>query len=91
MFFPLSILRVRIVRDGQKKRNTFAPVILIVLVVLILTLLMTPLLLIAAILQPRGVWKLLKTVARFAMLFFKTRGLHVEINNERDNILIYHK
>ncbi|MDP6046322.1 MAG: hypothetical protein QGG25_11985 [Phycisphaerae bacterium] len=91
MFFPLSILRVRIVRDGTRKRNLFVPVVLIACAVLILSLLMTPLLLIAAIIRPHAIWKMLKTFGHFAVLFFKTRGLHVEINNERDNILIYHK
>jgi len=91
MFFPLSILRVKIVRDGQRKRNLFVPVILVVLGVLLLTLLMTPLLLIAAIFQPHAIWKMLKAFARLAIMFFKTRGTHIELNNQRDNILIYHK
>jgi hypothetical protein len=34
---------------------------------------------------------MLKTVWRFGVFFSKTRGLHVEVNNARDNILIYHK
>jgi hypothetical protein len=91
MFFPLSILRIRIIRDGQRKRNMFVPVLLIWVFALLLALLMLPLMAIVAIFRPRAVWAMLKTVGHFAVLFGKTRGLHVEIHNARDDILLYHR
>jgi hypothetical protein len=69
----------------------FVPVIVIWLLVLLVTLLILPLMAIVAIFRPRAVWTMLKTAGRLAVLFSKTRGLHVEIHNARDDILVYHR
>jgi hypothetical protein len=69
----------------------FLPVIVVCLAALALALLIAPLVLLAAIVNPHAVWKMLKTFGHFAVFFFKSRGTHIELNNERDNILIYHK
>ena len=89
MFFPPSILRVRIVRDGQRKRNMFVPLILLWPLALLVALLMLPLMAIVAIFRPRAVWMLLKAFGRFAVFCSNARGLHFEIHNARDNILLY--
>ena len=69
----------------------FVPVILICLLALAMSVLLLPLVAIAAIFRPGAVWAMLKTVWRMTGLFFKTRGLHVEISNTRGSVLIYHK
>jgi len=69
----------------------FLPVIVVCLGVLILALLLAPLMLLAAIFNPHAIWKMLKAFGHFAVFFFKSRGTHIELNNQRDNILIYHK
>ena len=89
MFFPPSILRIRVVSGGQRKRNTFVPLILLWPLVLLISLLMLPLAAVVAIFRPRAVWKMLKTVGRFAVFCSDARGLHVEIHNTNDNILVY--
>ena len=89
MFFPPSILRVRIVSGGQRKRNTFVPLILLWPLAGLVALLMLPLMVIVAIFRPRAVWRMLKTAGRFAVFCSDARGLHVEIHNARDDILLY--
>jgi len=91
MFFPLSILRIKIVRNGIRKRNMFLPVVLIWLTIAILLLLAAPLMILMAIFRPRPVRMMLKAIWRFLVFFSRTRGLHLEFNNERRSILIYHK
>ncbi len=89
MFFPPSILRVRILRDGQRKRNMFVPLILLWPLALLLVVLMSPLMVIVAIFRGRAVWALLKTIGRFAVFCSNARGLHVEIHNARNDLLLY--
>ena len=89
MFFPPSILRVRIVSGGQRKRNIFIPLILLWPPVLLIALLTLPLMAIMAIFDPRAVWAVLRTIGRFALFCSDARGMHVEIHNAGDNILLY--
>jgi len=69
----------------------FIPVILLCVLAGLVALLMLPLMAIVAIFRPRAVWRMLKTSGHFAVFFSKTRGLHVEIHNARDDILVYHR
>ena len=89
MFFPPSILRIRILRDGQRRRNTFVPLILLWPLVMLLVLLMLPLMVIVAIFRGRAVWRMLKALRRFAVFCSDARGLHLEIHNANDDILLY--
>ena len=89
MFFPPSILRVRIASGGQRKRNMFVPLILLWPLAGLGALLMLPLMAIVAIFRPRAVWTILKASGRFAVFCSNARGLHFEIHNARDDILVY--
>jgi len=89
MFFPPSILRVRITVHGERKRNTFVPLILLWPLVLLAAILVLPLVAILAIFRPRSAWWILKAAGRFAALCSDARGLHVEVHNAKDDILVY--
>ena len=89
MFLPPSILRVRIVSGGQRKRNMLIPLILLWPPVLLIALLLLPLVAIVAVFDPRAVWAVLRSIGRFAVFCSDARGLHVEIHNAGDNILLY--
>ena len=67
----------------------FVPLILLWPLVLLIALLMLPLMAIVAIFRRRGVWRMLKSAARFAVFCSDARGLHFEIHNARDDILLY--
>jgi len=67
----------------------FVPLILLWLLVLLVALLMLPLMVIVAIFRPRVVWRMLKAAGRFAVFCSDARGLHFEIHNAHDNILVY--
>jgi len=91
MFFPPSILRVRITADGQRKRNTFVPLILLWPLVLLAAVLALPLVAILAIFRPRSAWSILKIARRFAVFCSDARGLHVEVRHSNEEILVYIK
>ncbi len=76
-------------RDGQRRRNVFVPLILLLPLVLLIILLMVLLMVMVAIFRPRAMWTLLKAIGRFAVFCCHARGLHVEIHNARDDILLY--
>lgn len=67
----------------------FVPLILLWPLVLTGALLILPLMAIVAIFCPRAVWRMLKAAGRFAVFCSDARGLHVEIHNARDDILVY--
>jgi len=67
----------------------FVPLILLWPLAGLIALLMLPLLAIVAIFRPRGMWRMLKAAGRFAVFCSDARGLHFEIHNARDNILLY--
>ena len=67
----------------------FVPLILLWPLAVLVALLMLPLMVIVAIFRPRGAWRILKAGLQFAVLFSDMRGLHFEIHNARDNILLY--
>ena len=67
-------------------RNMFVPLFLIWPIALILIL---PPIALLAIFNAKAVWRLLKAAARFAALSSDARGMHIEIRNDRDNILLY--
>ena len=79
-------MRLRIVSNGQRMRNMFVPLFLIWPLVLILML--GPLA-VLAIFRPGAVWRILKAIGRFAVWASDARGIHIEIRNTRDNILLY--
>jgi len=67
----------------------FVPLILLWPLAIVVLLLMAPLLVIVAIFRWGAVWRLLKALGRFAVFCSDARGLHIEIHNERDDILLY--
>ena len=67
----------------------FVPLILFWPPAGLVALLMLPLVAIVAIFRPRGVWKMLKAAGRFAVFCSDARGLHVEIHNAHEDILVY--
>jgi hypothetical protein len=67
----------------------FVPLILLWPFVLLGVLLMLPVMVIVAIFRPGAVWRILKTTGRFAVFCSDARGVHLEIHNARDDILIY--
>ena len=67
----------------------FVPLILLWPLAGLVALLMLPLMAIVAIFRPRAVWRILKAAGRFAVFCSDARGLHLEIHNASDNILVY--
>jgi len=65
------------------------PLILLWPPVLLIALLLLPLVAIVAVFDPRAVWAVLRSIGRFAVFCSDARGLHVEIHNAGDNILLY--
>ncbi|MBT3198772.1 MAG: hypothetical protein HN350_02550 [Phycisphaerales bacterium] len=86
MFFPPSLLRLRIVRNGQRQRNLFVP--LIIIWPILLAGMLVPMA-VMAILNHKAAWRTIKAICRFASLASDARRTHIEISNTRDNILLY--
>jgi len=91
MFFPPSILRVRVTTDGERKQNTFVPLILLWPLVLLPAVSSLPLVAVLAIFRPRSALLILKAAGKFAAFCSDARGLHVQIHNPKDDILVYIK
>jgi hypothetical protein len=79
-------MRLKIVSDGRKMRNLFVPLILIWPLIPIVML--GPMAVLAN-LNPRGAWRVLRAFSRFLIFCSDARGMHIEIRNARDNILLY--
>jgi len=84
------LMRMKIAERGRKKVNLYFPIILLWIVVLaLLTVLLPFILLVALFLWPQGYGKI--PLAVYAMLFsliFSLSGLHIQVEDKKNQILI---
>lgn len=84
------LIRMKIVERGKKKVNLYFPIILLWIVVFAFLIVLLPFVLIAAlILWPQGYGKI--PLAVYAMLFlliFSLSGLHIQVEDKKNQTLI---
>ncbi len=84
------LMKMKIVERGRKKVNLSFPIILLWIAVLALLIVLLPFVLIAALLLwPQGYGKI--PLAVYAILFsliFSLSGLHIQVEDKKNQILI---
>jgi hypothetical protein len=89
MIFPPSIMRVRILEGGRRRRNLWLPLLLLWPIVTVAGLAGLPVLFVLMAVRPRMPWRVLLALPWAFLVFCRFRGLRVELTGPKKQVSVW--
>jgi hypothetical protein len=87
MIFPPSIMRVRVLKEGRRRRNFWLPLLLLWPIATAAGLAGLLFLLVAV--RPRMLWRILLALSWAFLVFCRLRGLRVELTGPKKQVSVW--